>query len=188
MPETRTILQPTRRVVLPPESAADPLEVSQGDVSKPVVLVSPQPRYQVGPGLWVDYQPESGVETRLTYTSQALQIETQSVGNSPWFSLSYDVDLMAAREARFMAQIVVSSCATMARIRSCLRYHLAEGFTDSFARDLIVLTGGASHQQDCIFMPVDEDLIAQARAVEVLLFFEGRSFDVSLHAIQPFQI
>lgn len=37
-------------------------------------------------------------------------------------------------------------------------------------------------------MPVDEDLIAQARAVEVLLFFEGRSFDVSLHAIQPFQI
>lgn len=142
MPETRTILQPTWRVVLPPESAAAPLEGSQGDVGKPVIVVSPQPRYEVGPGLWVDYQPESGVETRLTRSPQALRIETRSVGDSPWFSLSYDIDLMALREARFMAQIVVSSCATMARIRSCLRYHLAEGFTDSFARDLIVLTRG----------------------------------------------
>lgn len=147
-------------------------------------VVSPEPRYEVAPGVWLDYQPNSGVDVtvRLSEAEEGLRLQTATTGESSWFSLSYGIDLEELRQGRYLTQLLDCSSRGPARFRFCLRYLLAEGFQDTFSRDLVVLTG--ARQEDLVFIRVDEKLAAEAQGAEVLYFFEGRSFDVTLHDVE----
>lgn len=148
------------------------------------MAVSPEPRCELAPGLWLDYQPDSGVEVTagLSEAEEGLRLQTATTGESPWFSVSYEVNVEELRQGRYLIQLLDCSSRGPARFRVCLRYLLAEGFKDTFTRDLVVLTGG--RQEDLLFIRVDAELAAEAQGAEVLYFFEGQSFDVTLHGAE----
>jgi|GEM_PF-3416533 len=149
---------------------------------------TPEPRHELAPGIWLDFQPGSGVATTAgpAETGEGLRLQLSDRGDSPWYSLSYDLDPEALQGARFLGHFLRCDSDGPARFRVCLRHMLDEGFRDVFARDLVVLTGG--EQEDLVFIRLDPELIAQTRTAEVLFFFEGRSFDVTLRAIEALKV
>lgn len=149
---------------------------------------TPRPRHALAPGIWLDYQPDAGVEVLAAPEAEGdgVRLQLQDIGASPWFSLSYGIDAGMLRQGRYLGQLLDCSSRGPGRFRVCLRYLLAEGFKDVFARDLVVLTG--ARQEDLVFIPVDAELAAQAQGAEVLYFFEGRSFDVTLHSAEALLI
>lgn len=150
---------------------------------------SPEPRHELAPGIWLDYQPRSGVETVVGPDPDrpGLRLHAGDTGTSPWFSFSYALPAEALREGRYFGQIIRSSSRGAARFRICLRFHSQQGFHDRFPRDVVVLTGGEP-QEDCVILPVDAELAAQAQYADVLFFFEGRSFDATLHSTEAFLV
>ncbi|UWQ81927.1 hypothetical protein K3725_22210 (plasmid) [Leisingera sp. S132] len=184
MAETETRLHPQAgRPSLEAENAL--LSALPGAVRK---IRSPRPRHALAPGIWLDYQPDAGVGVLAAPEPEGdgVRLQLQDIGTSPWFSLSYGIDLAALRQGRYLGQLLDCSSRGPGRFRICLRYLLAEGFRDVFARDLVVLTG--ARQEDLVFIPVDAELAAQAQGAEVLYFFEGRSFDVTLHGAEALLI
>ncbi|MFY0312384.1 hypothetical protein ACFMBG_21085 [Leisingera sp. D0M16] len=149
---------------------------------------TPEPRHALAPGIWMDYQPRAGVEVAAGPESgeAGLRLQLLRRGESPWFSLSYGLDMAVLRQCRYLGQLMVCSSRGPGRFRVCLRYHLDDGFRDVFARDLVVLTG--ARQEDLVFIRVDAELAAAAHGAEVLYFFEGCSFDVTLHSAEALLI
>ncbi|KIC15140.1 hypothetical protein [Leisingera sp. ANG-Vp] len=149
---------------------------------------TPQPRHTLAPGIWMDYQPGAGVEVVAgpEPDGEGVRLQVQSTGDSPWFSLSYGIDAAMLRQGRYLGQLLDCSSRGPGRFQVCLRYLLDEGFKDVFARNLVVLTG--ARQEDLVFIPVDAELAAGAKGAEVLYFFEGRSFDVTLHSAEALLI
>lgn len=145
------------------------------------MVKSPQPRYAVAEGLWLDYRPDAGVDVMVSSEPEGLRLKVEDVGTSPWFSLSHDLDLEQLCAGRYLLLLVQSSSKNV-RFRACLRYHLLEGFKDIFCREVVVLTGAA--QQDLLSIPIDAELASIAHGVETLYFFEGRRFDVMLQGIE----
>lgn len=181
------------------ERSADPFSQENARLAalprEVLPLHNPTPRLALAPGVWLDYQPEAGVETRVGAAEgveAGVRFQVESIGSSKWYSFSYEIPAEALRSKRYLGQILRCSSEGPARFRLCLRYALPEGIRDVFARQVCVLTGfeksGASNenvmQDELVFVPIDASLAAQAQGAEVLLFFEGRSFDVTLHAIE----
>lgn len=150
---------------------------------------SPEPRHELAPGIWLDYQPDAGVVVTAgpDPDQPGLRLRTEDAGTSPWFSFSYALPAAALREGRYLGQVIRSSSRGPARFRVCLRYFLEDGFRDSFSRDVVALTGG-DMQEDLLFVPLDAELTAEARHADVLFFFEGRSFDATLHRAEAFLV
>lgn len=149
---------------------------------------TPEPRHELAPGIWLDFQAGSGVATTVgpAETGEGLRLQLSDRGDSPWYSLSYDLPAEALQGARFLGHFLRCDSDGPARFRVCLRQMLDEGFRDVFARDLVVLTGG--EQEDLVFIRLDPDLLERTRAAEVLFFFEGRSFDVTLRTIEALKV
>lgn len=147
---------------------------------------SPAPRHQLAQGIWVDYQADAGVDTTVEPTSgkDGLRLHLKDLGSSPWYSFSYTLPATALHDARYIGQYTKCSSTGPARFQVCLRYHLPDGiFRDVFARDVVMLTGG-EQQEDLLFIRLNDKLKHEARGAELLLFFEGRSFDVTLHSTE----
>ncbi len=184
MPDTllETIcLSPSKATPLTPEARG--AECLLGDDS---TVRSPLPRFEVCRGLWVDYAPDAGVETDISQTAEGLRFSTHTTGTSPWYSLSFDIDINALRDSDYLGIKFDLTSSGPARLRVCLRYHLADGFRDSFAKEVIVLTGGV--QSGLITHPIQSVLTSDALGSEVLLFVEGRSFDFTLGGLHPILI
>ena len=149
---------------------------------------NPEARRTLAPGVWLDFQADSGVVTAVgpAEAGEGLRLRLEEVGDSPWYSLSYDLPVEPLRGARYLGHFLRCESAGPARFRICLRYKMNDGFRDVFARELVVLTGG--EQEDLVFIRLDPGLLEQTRAAEVLFFFEGRSFDVTLRAIEALKV
>lgn len=149
---------------------------------------SPTPRHALGPGIWLDYQADAGVETvaEPAEDGDGLRLHLSDRGESPWYSLSCDIPAAPLRGGRYFGQVLRCSSSGPVRFRVCLRYILADGFRDVFARNVVVLTGGP--HEDLVVIKLDPDLADQATRAEVLLFFDGRSFDMTLHAAESLLI
>lgn len=148
----------------------------------------PLPRHQPVPGVFVDFRAESGVETIVgpALGGSGLRLQLLERGSSPWYSVSYSIPLAEVKEARYIGHYINCDSAGPARFRVCIRHLLEDGFRDIFSRELVTLTGG--EQEDLVFVKLDSDLLAETRAVEVLFFFEGRSFDVTLKEVEILQV
>lgn len=171
------------------ETSAEPLAFENdrlASMSKEVTAVkNPVPRHELLPGVWLDYKPDAGVKTSVTPQggrNGGLRLKLDSIGTSPWYSLSYTLTASALRDGRHFGQLVSCSGTGPMRVRSCLRYLLPEGFRDVFSRNLVVLTKGKV--DELMFIPIDEELAAKANGAEALLFFEARSFDITLHSVE----
>lgn len=143
---------------------------------------NPAPRYQLAQDVWVDYQANAGVDTTIepTANKDGIRLALKDLGTSPWYSFSYALPVTALHDARYIGQYVKSISKGPARFQICLRYHLPDGiFRDVFARDVVMLTGG-QEQEDLLFIRLNDKLKHEAQGAELLLFFEGRSFDVTL--------
>ncbi len=160
--------------------AALPAEISQ--------VRTPDPRYQLAPGVWLDYMVGADVETTVgpTETGDGLRVQLDDIGTSPWYSFSYAVSLEALRDIRYLGQFIKSSSSGPARFRMCLRLSLEDGHKDVFAREIVVLTG--EEQEDLLFVRLDNKMVEMANEAEVLFFFEGNSFDVTLHCVEALSV
>ena len=189
MSETGTVL---RKIAEAFEASAKPFAAETARLAalgRDVAPVeTPEPRHELAPGIWLDFQAGNGVATTAApaETGEGLRLLLSDRGDSPWYSLSYNLPVEALQDARFLGHFLRCDSDGPARFRVCLRHMLDEGFRDVFARDLVVLTRG--EQEDLVFIRLDPELVAQTRAAEVLFFFEGRSFDVTLRAIEPLKI
>lgn len=185
MEETRTALTKIAKAF---EAGAKPFAAENARLAalgRDVAPVeTPAPLHELAPGVWLDFQAERGVVTTAgpAETGEGLRLQLFDRGDSPWYSLSYDLAPETLHDARYLGHFLCCDSDGPARFRVCLRHKLDEGFRDVFARDLVVLTGG--EQEDLVFIRLDPDLIEQTRAAEVLFFFEGRSFDVTLRVIE----
>jgi hypothetical protein len=146
---------------------------------------APVPRHELAPGVWLDFKPDAGVETSVTAHGEhndGLRLTLDTIGTSPWYTLSYALNVGALSEGRHFGQLLSCSGTGSMRVRSCLRYLLPEGFRDVFSRNLVVLTKG--QVEELMFIPIDADLAAKANGAEALLFFEAHSFDITLHSVE----
>ncbi|MGC9371140.1 MAG: hypothetical protein ACP5DX_16515 [Paracoccaceae bacterium] len=145
---------------------------------------NPVPRHELAPGVWLDYEADRGVETIMggNAAGEGIRMQVSNMGCSRWYTLSYDLPVAPLKEARYFGELLRASSEGVARFRMCLRYILPDGFQDRFAREVVVLTGG--EQENLLFIKIDPELADRARSAEVLFFFEGRSFDVTLHSAE----
>lgn len=148
---------------------------------------NPLPRHQAAPGVFVDFRADSGVKTVVgpSVRGDGLRLQLLERGSSPWYSLSFALPLAEVKEARYIGHYIKCDSTGPARFRICVRHLLKNSFRDLFSRELVTLTGG--EQEDLIFVKLDADLLVETEAVEVLFFFEGRSFDVTLKEIEIIQ-
>jgi len=189
MPETKTILHKIAEAF---EQGAQPYARENARLAslcndvEPVE--SPPPRHILVPGVWLDYQADAGVATTVEPAADGvgLRLQVTDMGTSTWYSLSYGLPVETLRTSRYLGQFLCCESQSHARFRVCLRYKMEDGFRDVFARDVVVLTGGM--QEDLIFIRLDPALLPQTSAAEVLLFFEGRSFDVTLRTIEALRV
>ena len=90
------------------------------------------------------------------------------------------------RSARFLGLLISGRAEGVAAFRPCLRYVLPDGFKDGFARNMILLESEA--QDQITFIRIDPALRDEAVGAEVLFFFEGKSFDVTLNSVENLNI
>jgi len=146
---------------------------------------NPEPRYALTQSVWLDHVANSGVELEIIPpedSAEGLRLKLDDMGQTPWFTLSYDLPITALREGRHFGQLLGLSGDGPVRVRACLRYLLPEGFRDVHSRNILVLTSGSV--EELMFMPIDPKLASEATGAQALLFFEARSFDIKLDAIE----
>lgn len=172
------------------ETAADPFALENSrlaDLKNTAKKArTPEARYTLGEGIWLDYQNNSGVQTTVSPEKDGLRLKLQDRGESIWYTFSYSIPGGALQKGRYLGQLIQTSGTGNARFRVCLRYLFADGFQDVFARDMVIRLGGP--QEDLITMSLDPELLKKTRAAEVLFFFEGRSFDVTLNSVETLLI
>lgn len=168
------------------EQAADPFAAENARLAALCNAVkkttNPTTRYRLSDGVWLDYENDKGVQTSLTSVKDGLHLALEARGDSRWYTLSYALNINSLRQGRYLGQLIKTSGPGNTRFRLCLRYIFPDGFRDAFARDIVVRTGGT--QEDLITLKLDPDLLQQAKSAEMLFFFEGQSFDVTLNAVE----
>ncbi len=147
-----------------------------------------KPRHEVADQVWLDFRPDSNVQASAQplKADNALRIQVADRGDSPWFSFSYALSVEALRSARFLGLLISGRAEGVAAFRPCLRYVLPDGFKDGFARNMILLESEA--QDQITFIRIDPALRDEAIGAEVLFFFEGKSFDVTLNSVENLNI
>ncbi|MQY44170.1 hypothetical protein GG681_16105 [Epibacterium sp. SM1969] len=172
------------------EQAADPFAVENARLialsDAVTATTTPTARHRLSDGIWLDYENDKGVQTRIAPVTDGLQLTLDTRGESRWYTFSYALNIDSLRQGRYLGQLIKTSGPGNARFRICLRYIFPDGFRDVFARNIVVRTGGA--QEDLITLQLDPDLLQQARSAEILFFFEGQSFDITLNAVEALLI
>lgn len=146
------------------------------------------PRHELADQVWIDFKPDAGVTASVEAlkAENAMCIRVEDKGDSPWFSFSYALSIEAMRDARFLGLLVNGKAEGLAAFRPCLRYVLKDGFRDTFARNMILMESEAEDQ--ITFIRTDPALLKEAIGAEVLFFFEGRNFAVTLNNIETLNI
>ncbi len=147
-----------------------------------------KPRHTLLENVWIDFKEDSDVVASVSAEKAdgGCRIQMTDRGTSPWFSFSYTLSVEALRGARFLGLLIGGRAEGMAAFRPCLRYQLPDGFQDSFARNIILME--PTQEDQITFIRTDPDLLEKAVGAEVLFFFEGRNFDVTLTNIENLNI
>lgn len=188
MSKTNTILQ---RLAESLEASSKEFSAENGRLaalSKVKASKNLKPRHALLEDTWIDFKADSGVVASVNVGEPdgGCRIQVADRGTSPWFSFSYTLSVEALRSARFLGLLIGGRAEGMAAFRPCLRYLLPDGFRDSFARNMILME--ANHEDHVTFIRTDPDLLGKAVGAEVLFFFEGNNFDVTLTNIENLNI
>ena len=149
---------------------------------------NPEARVELVDGFWLDYRVNSDVETTVQQgeNNQGIRFVLESRGSSPWYSLSYMLPVGELLNGRFLGLLTTAHSVGPARFRFSLRVMRQDDFVDHFSKQLVVLNGDRS--EDLMFCKLDEDMFAGAVGAEVLIFFEGNHFDVTLESLETLLI
>ncbi|SFM81158.1 hypothetical protein [Shimia aestuarii] len=187
MPKTNPILL---RLTEAFEASAKEFSTENGRLSRLSEVMATQalePRHALLDHIWVDFKADSGVVASVEpVPSEGCRIQLMDRGTSPWFSFSYILSVEALRSSRFLGLLIRGRAEGVAAFRPCLRYLLPDGFKDSFARNVILLEPDAEDQIS--FIRTDPQLVNEAVGAEVLFFFEGVNFDVTLSNVENLNI
>lgn len=151
-------------------------------------VTNPTPRFEVSTKTWIDFESGKGVNVNVGPgdDERGLRILLNDIGESRWFSFSYDLNLEAAKTARYVGIRLHAKSYGMAALRPCLRYISDTGFEDTFASQQFIWRGGDDEQ--LCFIRVDQEMIGRAHAVEVMFFFSGQKFDITLLDVENLHI
>ena len=150
------------------------------NLSPDKTVESPNPQFELADKIWVDYAADADVQLSIGpgKDDKGLRLHLTDIGQSGWFSFSYEIGISTLRTARYLGILTACSSNGIAAIRPCLRYIFEDGFSDQFFPDVFMMTGGTDEHLG--FIKPDRVLLEQANRAEVLFFFEGDAFDVTL--------
>lgn len=188
MPKTETILYRLAEAFEASSKNFTPENQKLADLSGGKASKAPKPRHEVLEKVWIDFKADSDVSAAISPQKKdgGLRIQVKDRGTSPWFSFSYDLSLQPLKTARFLGLLVNAKAEGVAVFRPCVRYVLPDGFEDRFSADVILVTDTPEDQIS--FVRVDQNLVDRATRVEVLFFFEGQNFDVTLNNVENLHI
>lgn len=180
MVENETLMS---RIALAFESSAKHFDFENkrlADLSPRKTVKSPAPRFELADKIWVDYAADAEVQVSIgpCKDGKGLRLQLKDIGQSGWFSFSYEIGISTLRTARYLGILTACSSSGIAAFRPCLRYIFEDGFSDQFLPDVFMMTGGTDEHLG--FIRPDRVLLEQANRAEILFFFEGAAFDVTL--------
>lgn len=131
---------------------------------------------------------DSKAATKMTVGAKdgAFRIALSDRAESKWVSLGIDLPVEVVRDARYVGVLLEMESRGITSFKPCLRYHHDTGFNDRFPATQVICPNGL--HQDLAFMRVDPAVAKQARRVELLFFFAGDSFDLTLHIIETIKV
>lgn len=138
----------------------------------------------IKPGVRIDHQANKNTIAAAYYDDAAggLCLDVKDRGQASWFTLNFDFNPAPLLNARFFGVIINQWSSGFINYRIVLRYHTPEGFRDTTFRDVIVSSGGDDEQIS--FIKIDKTLIEQSKNIELLLFFDGRTFKNTFKSIE----
>ncbi len=139
-------------------------------------------------GIRVDVQPDSKIEFKLEQAQEeaGLRLCVEDRADSKWVSINFQVPIAQAKDARYIVSLIDANSKGMTAFRPCVRYHLEERFIDRFNSPLAVFTDGRTEQ--FVIHKMEEELLQEARNIEIIWFFDGTKFDLSLFAIEHIKV
>ncbi|SFP21369.1 hypothetical protein SAMN04488056_1328 [Cohaesibacter marisflavi] len=139
-------------------------------------------------GIRVDVQPDSKIEFKLEQAQEetGLRLCVEDRADSKWVSINFLVPIAQAKDARYIVSLIDAYSKGMTAFRPCVRYHLEERFIDRFTSPLAVFTDGRTEQ--FVIHKMEEELLREARNIEIIWFFDGTKFDLSLFAIEHIKV
>lgn len=169
------------------ERSAKPFSVENhrlANLSDIEAVDNPVPRYALAENVWIDFEANKGVSVSIApgEGAQGVRLRVNDLSQSRWFSFSYQLDHEVVRSARYLGLLIRAGSSGIAAFRPCIRYSFDGSFQDRFAPQMLVFQGGVDEQL-CVIKP-DHLLLERATKAEVLFFFEGKKFDVTLLGIE----
>ncbi|MBV1927812.1 MAG: hypothetical protein KUG62_11695 [Rhodobacteraceae bacterium] len=179
------------RIALAFESSAKRFDFENrrlADLSLSETVENPDPRFEIADKVWVDYAANADVQLEVGPGSdgKGLRLHLTDIGQSGWFSFSYEIGISALRTSRYLGILTACSSNGIAAFRPCLRYILDDGFSDQFLPDVFMMTGGTDEHLG--FLRPDITLLEQAKRAEILFFFEGDAFDITLLGVENLHV
>ncbi len=139
-------------------------------------------------GIRIDVQPDSEAKFKLEQAQDksGLRFCVEDRAKAKWVSINFLVPIAQAKDARYIVSLIDAHSKGMTAFRPCVRYHLEERFVDRFNSPLTVFTDGRTEQ--FVIHKMEEELLQEARNIEIIWFFDGTKFDLSLFAIEHIKV
>lgn len=141
------------------------------------------PHQPLANDVWLTVEQGMGADLAVSGGPGGLTLDLKTISRSDWLSLSFTIPIKTVQQGRFLVLIVRTISEGFISYRPCLRHLLEkDGYEDRFCNEYIVSAGGEEEQ--LAFIDIEPDLLAQTRATEMHLFFQGTKFRVSLPNIE----
>ena len=142
-----------------------------------------EPHQPLLDGVWLSHAPGSECELGVAPAEGGgITLDLRTIGRSEWLSLSWAIPIEPLRAGRWLGIAVATRSGAFVSYRPALRYLLPDGFTDRFARDYVVSSGGEDEQLSTLRL--DRALLQRARGAEIHLFLQGSRFRADLVSIE----
>ena len=141
------------------------------------------------PGIWFDLDPEGRAEGRYRSRPGELISARLDVGvPGRWLALHLDLGTTRLDTEAVLGFVCRSSASQTITARACLRTGSADGFTDRFFGKRIVSFDRPSTHLDALPLGGDEGSAKDETWRQLVLFFEVRSFDLTLQDLRVFLV
>lgn len=141
-------------------------------------------RVEIGDGIWMDIDENGGAKVQVSPGSgrEGVRIRAEDIANAQWLSFSYRLPVSPIRSARYLGILSDVECESIVSFKPCARYIGRGGFKDDFSAPSAVFLGGRT--QTLTTLKPNKDYLATADSVEILFFFDGRRFDLTLRGVE----
>jgi hypothetical protein len=141
------------------------------------------------PGIFLDFDPEGGVEAMVHSTPDTLfSAEFTVTGDAGWLALHIALGEIDLSQHMMFGFICKSMAPQSTTLRPCLRSGTAEGFSDIFFRKTIITYAEPSLHLDALMIDEHADLNVAAPWRELVLFFRPESGSYDLQDLRVFMI